>query len=178
MAIQFIVESGEALEDATTYISLEYFKQVMDNMGVSYTGKTDDQLSVSCIKATAYMDRNFNYGGTAKKVRLQALKWPRIKAKDKGGNDIAEDSVPREALKATALAAIIDSTDATGLDYLKPVEGLIKSESSEVSVLKETIVYMDGSQTSLERIFLDVEQTIAQITTGGSGFFPTTVERY
>ncbi len=178
MAIQFIVEDGTGKEDSNSYIDLVYFKQVMDNMGVDYSSKTDDQLSISAIKATSYMERTFYYGGTAKLPRVQALKWPRINAVDKAGNAIAVNTVPREALKATALAAIIDSTDPTGLDYIKPVEGTIKSTSSALGPLKDATEYADGSQTSLARIFVDVEQTIKPITSSGYGLLPTTTERF
>lgn len=101
------VEDGNGLADSVSYLSAAEFKEYADARGMSYEGKSDDEIEQALIRGTSWLDSTFRsrWPGVRLNGRAQALAWPRSGATDADGEEIAEDEIPAEVLDATAEAA-------------------------------------------------------------------------
>ena len=72
----FTVEDGSVVTDANAYISVSYADTFHSDRGnTDWTG-TDTIKEAAIIKATDYIDQNYDFIGTLVDVE-QSLKWPR-----------------------------------------------------------------------------------------------------
>ena len=63
MAIQFVVETGAALSNATSYVSIAEYKQYYENRGIDYTAVADATIQAKLNIATEYIDNNYTFSG-------------------------------------------------------------------------------------------------------------------
>lgn len=108
MAIEFVVEDGTGLSNATSLTSVEVLNQWLENTGRTLTA-TDDQKKVLLNNATEYLCNNYNYLGYKVKD-TQALCFPRSGVVVENVT-IANDSVPGEIQKACCFLAYTASTE-------------------------------------------------------------------
>lgn len=176
--IQFTVEDGTGLEDATSYLSVESLKQYFENMGYSYGTLTDDELKTRLNKSTKVLDatylESFNDNGW-RVDSTQALEWPRNGAYYIDGNDIDSDIVPSEIEDATAeyVYAIISGST---LQQTISSSGIKKSEAVKVDVIETKDEYFEGSYSYRDSITA-VDDALARITGGVSSNMKLTIER-
>jgi len=124
MAIEFVVETGSGLSTATSYISIEDFRQFWENKGKDYSevaGYPDDKVKVVLNNAAMWMGYSFIYDGVIVN-ETQALEFPRNKIWDKNGIDVG-NTVPKDVIAAQAFLAqyeiIGKSLDAVQLSGIK-----------------------------------------------------------
>jgi len=86
MAITFEVEDGTGKTDATSYVSVQEYKDYWLNRGVTIT-ETEDQIKVILNKATEWTDANICYVGEVYSLD-QSLNIPRVNWYDKNGKII------------------------------------------------------------------------------------------
>lgn len=103
MAVEFIVEDGTGLSTATSYVSVEDFKQYWVNRGVDYSAETDSAIHVKLNLATQYIDGLYNYQGY-KWTDGQALEFPRDYIVDRNNIEWSGE-IPGNLVKATCEAA-------------------------------------------------------------------------
>lgn len=106
----FVVENGNGLLDANAYISTVFAAGHHTDRGNAVwtdVGVTDTQRQAAIVRATDYIDKRFGrrFRGE-RKLKGQALEWPRLTAFDDDG--FLEDSfaVPRKLQMACAEYAL------------------------------------------------------------------------
>jgi hypothetical protein len=135
----FVVETGEGLSDANSYISVEEFKELSDLFGYDYSDIADNRIQSFLIRATIILDSEYrsDFPGN-RKVSGQALEWPRDEAVYIDGESIDDDIVPKEIKYAMVeLLYILNaggnvqptiSTSGTLSHERKRVEGAVEIE--------------------------------------------------
>lgn len=81
MVATIVKETGQGLEGANSYISLDDFKTYCSARGYDITQKTDDQMTIMILESTQNTDTRFveQYIGERYST-TQGLEWPRTKA--------------------------------------------------------------------------------------------------
>ncbi len=74
-----VVEDGSCIEGANSYLSAVDFKAYADARGLSYDGKSDDEIGEALIRATSWIDATYRtrFPGVRTYGALQSLQWPR-----------------------------------------------------------------------------------------------------
>lgn len=131
MTATIIVETGEIVTGANSYVSVAELNTYASNRGITIAGTEEDLL----IKAMDVIEA-YDYIGV-KRERLQSLQWPRLQVLV-DGYYIDSNVIPTQLKNAQCEAAI--AIDA-GNNPLNPVEKDVKSETvGDISV-----VYKDSS---------------------------------
>lgn len=154
-----VVENGDGVDGANSYLSQLEFKEYADSRGLSYEGKTGPEIESALIRATAWIDATYRsrWPGTRLNGRSQPLAWPRSEATDADGEEIAEDEVPQEVLDATAEAAFRELTDSGSLspdlerggDIRRLKAESVEIEYSTTAATKTTFSVIDGILSGL-----------------------------
>jgi hypothetical protein len=113
MAVILVVENGEGLATANSYVSLSEVQTYMANTLVE-SSKTDDELKADIIKACNYLEINASKFQGRIKTLEQALSWPRTGVKIQG-LDLPDTSIPMNLKKAqiSVFLAILDGFNPT-----------------------------------------------------------------
>ncbi len=141
--VDFIVEDGTGLVDATSYVSVEELQQYVDNFyGTDLTGYTDEDLERFLNRGTVYIDNTYgsNYNGILLNDS-QALGWPRKYAwYVPTGIAIDDDVIPIEVKNATceSVLSLISGSDPYPII---PATGVISEQSVKVDVIEKTTKY-------------------------------------
>ena len=98
MAISVILENGSGITNATTYLSVQEFRDHGTQRGISYATYPDSTIGVWVNDATEYSDSYYRYGGV-KASDTQALEVPRTGWYDKNGISL-DNTVPVQLKKA------------------------------------------------------------------------------
>lgn len=122
MAIQFVVETGAALSNATSYVSVAEYKQYYENRGIDYTAVSDATIQAKLNVATEYIDNNYNFSGHIVDED-QALSFPRY-GLYKNGIALGSDVIPQDLKDAVCYIA-----DKVKNGNIEQVDSGIKSES-------------------------------------------------
>lgn len=94
-----IVEDGSNVTGADCYASLDdCIAYAVAVYGSSLNGNTADK-EAAIRRAVNYLD-GIKWKGTRTNGRSQSLAWPRADMVDADGNDIANDEIPSELIKA------------------------------------------------------------------------------
>ncbi len=160
MAIQFIIEDGTGLVDATAYVDLAAADQYLENSDRKTAWRTNSskERQAALIGGADYIDQTFRNRYKGQRFSsAQRLEWPRIQVFDELGNlttppagDVG--SIPEEignasieyALEAAAAPlAPTPVTDDTGREVL--------SKSEKVDVLEESTTYRDISTAKFKK---------------------------
>lgn len=98
----FVPETGDGLENANSYLSLEDFKDISDLFDYDYSDFTDSQIEARLIRSTMILDSEYRMDFPGKReTDEQALEWPRHGAVYVDGADIDTGVVPKEVQYAT-----------------------------------------------------------------------------
>ena len=122
MAIEFIVETGAGLTNATSYVSIAEYKQYYENRGIDYTATADATIQAKLNIATEYIDNNYNFIGNISNDD-QALSFPRV-GLSKNGYAIDSDVIPQDLKDAVCYIA-----DKVKNGHIEQVDDGVKSES-------------------------------------------------
>lgn len=101
-----IVESGQGLPDADSYVSADDCLAYAGRLGLVFL---DDEAGMSALRrATTWLDGTYRdrWPGIPAHGREQSLQWPRKQAADVYGSRIEATEVPREVIDACCQAAI------------------------------------------------------------------------
>ena len=122
MAIQFVVETGAALSNSTSYVSIAEYKQYYENRGIDYTAVADATIQAKLNIATEYIDNNYTFAGRIVDED-QALSFPRC-GLYKNGIAIDSDVIPQDLKDAVCYIA-----DKVKNGNIEQVDDGVKSES-------------------------------------------------
>lgn len=149
-----IVEDGTGLPDANAYISEAELDDYAGAIGATPGGLSAEE---AIVRATLWIDATFGsrYPGTRLNGRAQALGWPRTGATDVAGNAVDADSVPVEIKRATAAAALLETTTSGAL--FLPADFAVKREKLEGLEVEYAIPdsSLSGSVTAPWRSIVD-----------------------
>ena len=113
-----IVEDGTGLSNANSYVSVADADTYLGDRGYTvWTDSTEEDLQISLIRATDYVDQN-----VFKSVALtegQARQFPRYDLVDRTGEQVGS-TVPVEIVNATCEYALAVIGDGDGLVELNP----------------------------------------------------------
>jgi len=115
----FIVEDGTGKADANAYVSVAFVTAYLTETGNesawSALGSTLQEQAI--VRASRYIDQRFaRRFMSTKRLRTQALQWPRYDIYDASGQLwVSSDEVPAEVQKATAEYAQRASVGASEL---------------------------------------------------------------
>lgn len=146
-----VVETGEGLEGADSYVSVTVANTHHINRGnLSWAGSTESR-EVALRKATSFIDSTYydRFPGYRAKRRAQALEWPRVGAYlshqtqnsrtpfvstqgffDFGFDYLPHNTIPREIIFATCEAALREIVEPGSLEPDLERGGGIKSLSA------------------------------------------------
>lgn len=135
----FIVEDGTGLEDATSYVSVQEFRDYHDDRGNDYSSSCKDtDLQKHLIRATDYIETRWRERFRGRRMSSeQSLSFPRLWLYDDEGFIV--EGVPERLKRATHEYALRSlggdllpdpTTDASGLRLRKTREkiGPIETE--------------------------------------------------
>jgi len=130
MALTWSVENGTGVADATTYMELTEFKQLLENMGYALpAGTSDEAIKILIVSATQYLDRRWRYYGNTK-TTTQNLQYPRTRNYDEQGRVIPAGTIPIQLKKSVVMFVYQATLEPSLLDpYLASSQGDLSSWS-------------------------------------------------
>lgn len=155
MAIQFVLEDGTGLANATSYADEVEALQYLENLGreAVFAALPDaDTQRAHLNKGTAYIDQKYGpqIRGT-RAFRDQALNVPRTGARDNAGFTILSDTV-EAGLKAATIEAANRSAAGTDLSPDTAAgAGVIRRQKVKVGPIERDIAYSGGGASTLPR---------------------------
>lgn len=121
--MSFVVETGTGSSTATSYATVDQYKQYWANRGTTISDTTAT-IQGRLNAATEYIDISFTFRGE-KYTDDQALEWPRYGIVDYAGNvEIDDCIIPQKLIDATCYLAAQIANGA-----LIPVDEGIRSET-------------------------------------------------
>jgi len=137
MAIQFVVEDGTGLSNATSYTDLAFANQYIEDYVsdvTAWNAATDDQKKQALNRATTFLDLQYTPLQGYRILEAQSLNWPRNYVTDRDGYAVDSDVVPVRVKQATVEVAnyIINGNEVFAqLDS----EGKLKAETIRIDVI-------------------------------------------
>lgn len=146
-----IVESGDGLPDAESYVSVSDAAIYAAAHGLPFlVGSPESDAEAALRRATTWLDANYRqrFSGRRRNGRGQALEWPRVGASDAEDNEIADDEVPDEIVKACIEAAIRELATPGALSPDVTPNSVIASASVSGAV---SVTYASGKGVDGQR---------------------------
>lgn len=145
MAIEFLVESGEGLATATSYVSVAEMQQYWENLGYDFSELTDANIQVLLNNATRVLDNYyFRYWVGSRLTTTQRLEWPRYGAYYVDGQLIDSDTIPIELKDALCELAYV-AHSGINLQPNVSAEGVAVEAEDKVDVIKQYRKYLKES---------------------------------
>lgn len=162
MALAFVVETGDADPDATSYVSVEFAD---DYIGVNIHASADwlaldtgDRENL-LMRSSKYLDRMVRWEGE-RVDEDSGLRWPRSGVYDIDNFLIPDDVIPEALQEATAeLAAYLMSSDWTQLESGR---GLKEIQVDVIELKFET----DFTRGSIPAHVMAILEGLGDINTG------------
>lgn len=150
-----IVETGERLNNADSYVSIEYADTYFTARGFSsWFEKTDEDKEIELIKATEYVDASFDWRGR-KATAEQALAFPRKGLIDNDGFTV--DGIPAKIMQTVCDAVMFSATFSVAEE-----NGAVTSErvgsisvSYDVSKKERGKTLYDAINLKLKGLYID-----------------------
>lgn len=135
-----VVEDGTGRVDAESYLSVAEADAYHTNHGNSTWSGAAAVKEAALRRATRYLDGHYRARWKGfKRLRTQALEWPRYEVYDLSGYDIDSDSVPQAVKNALAEAALRELTDANSLQ--PDLSRVVQSETVQAGPVSSSKTY-------------------------------------
>ncbi len=157
MAIQFIIEDGTGLADATAYADLAVADQYLENTDrkTAWRVFSSKERQAALIQGADYLDQKFRRAFKGERFSsTQRLEWPRNQVFDELGALVPAAEIPEDILNgsveyafeaAAAPLAPTPTTDASGL--------VVTGTKEKVDVLEESKTFSDKYPVATVRAF-------------------------
>ena len=170
-----VVEDGDGLEDANSYVSLADAVDYCASHGLTFTISPTGPAEAALVRATAAIDANYSgsFPGYRKAGRDQALQWPRSAAYDAEGWLIPDDEVPIEVINATIEAAVREFAVPNSMMPDLERGGEIQS----IRAGSVGITYASGASATTKFTIIDgiLENVLNAVGGSGGGLFGQTI---
>lgn len=152
MAINFIVETGEALSNATAYLTVEELQQYWDNIGYDYSTLTNDQIKQYINRCSKIIDNTYikRFNGVRAKQQ-QSLEWPRIGAYYADGWWVDNNTIPVEIKNAVAEMVYGVAVNSANVQPVDKSTTAVTQESVKVDVISESKTYSTAKIEGMTR---------------------------
>lgn len=135
----FILQGDTPVDNANAYIDPTALRDYWLDRGIDLTARTDADLQVAIVKATAYLDVRFRYIGI-RVDRTQDREWPRqFVVTDRGDYVSGMPNAVKFATAEYAYRAL--SADLLADPTRDSTDRVIKSTSTSVGPIKEETAY-------------------------------------
>jgi hypothetical protein len=142
-----IVETGNGLADAESYISIADADTYFLNRGITAWSGSDHHKEEALRRATDYMEgRYYGQWKGQRKYPEQALAWPRVEVFDTDGYEISDSSVPVQVKRACAEYAMRALTATLLPDETAP--GITSESVSIPGPISKSVSY-SGTKTTM-----------------------------
>lgn len=133
-----VVETGTGLDNADSYVSIDFADDYFSSRNPKWADKTDEEKETALIVATDYVDNMFKWKGK-KASGEQALSFPRFCLFDSDGYKV--EGIPKKLKQAVCVVA--DYGSGTTLFGVDEEKGDIASESVSGAV---SVSYFQGTR--------------------------------
>lgn len=137
MAINFVVEDGTGLSDATSYISLadadQYVEDYVANAS-DWNSAVDDVKKQALNVASQFIDIQYVPLQGVRIKEEQALNWPRSYVIDRDGYSVDSDIVPKRVEQAAVEVALYFITNGEVYSQLDS-EGRLQAQRITIDVI-------------------------------------------
>jgi hypothetical protein len=150
--VEMIVETGDCVEGANSYVDLTFANQFMTNHGRKEWLALDEEIKkTTLIKATTYVDNLFTWKGL-KSSQEQALSFPRTNISDLDGFEVL--GIPIKLKQAICEAAYYGFSEELFSTY--DANGAVKKHTlrQKASVVEEeeSTEYFSSAEIEVENI--------------------------
>jgi len=165
-----IVETGEGLANADSYVSVDQFNAYRQGVYGSAAGETPELVEAALRRATMYIDLKYidKWIGYRTTGRTQALAWPRTVTNRGYREFLGIDEIPREIIQATCEAAIRELSSPGSLmpDYVS-AERIIREKVGPI----ETQYAASGSPVPQVPIIDNLLRSLVSASAGSMTVF-------
>nr|DAF75541.1 MAG TPA: Putative Head Tail Connector Protein [Caudoviricetes sp.] len=148
--IELIVEDGNLVEGANSYVSLEEATAYQRRFNrQDWLGLSEDEKKASLIKATQYVDNQFTWKGR-RKYQTQELGFPRVMLLDLDGFEVT--GIPARLKQAICEAAYYGYQTDLFQTY-ESEQGIIKRNKERVEgAVEKEVEYFNTKETAVDYI--------------------------
>lgn len=148
--IELIVEDGNLVEGANSYVSLEEATAYQRRFNrQDWLGLSEDEKKASLIKATQYVDNQFTWKGR-RKYQTQELGFPRVMLLDLDGFEVT--GIPARLKQAICEAAYYGYQTDLFQTY-ESEQGIIKRNKERVEgAVEKEVEYFNSKETAVDYI--------------------------
>lgn len=148
--IEVIVEDGNLVEGANSYVSLEEATAYQRRFNrQDWLGLSEDEKKASLIKATQYVDNQFTWKGR-RKYQTQELGFPRVMLLDLDGFEVT--GIPARLKQAICEAAYYGYQTDLFQTY-ESEQGIIKRNKERVEgAVEKEVEYFNSKETAVDYI--------------------------
>lgn len=148
--IELIVEDGNLVEGANSYVSLEEATAYQRRFNrQDWLDLSEDEKKASLIKATQYVDNQFTWKGR-RKYQTQELGFPRVMLLDLDGFEVT--GIPARLKQAICEAAYYGYQTDLFQTY-ESEQGIIKRNKERVEgAVEKEVEYFNSKETAVDYI--------------------------
>jgi len=153
--MELIVEIGNGLPDANSYLSLEDVMKRLPNSFIKEWNELDpDERVDQLVAASQFIDTAFNWIGKRKTLE-QGMNWPRTEVYFQG-HSVPGDSIPNVIKRAVGMALVL--VKKLGIDvFISTGEAMIKKEKFAVM---ETEYFEPGLHAEYKSMYEDINKVL------------------
>ena len=155
------VENGQGLENADSYVSVEYADEYFVSRDSSWSELADEEKEKLLVKATDFVDASFKWRGK-KSTQEQALGFPRINCVNDDGFTVA--GVPTALKKAVCESALLVKSNGNLFQTNQENGAVVSEHIGSISFTydtakkqKDTTLY-DSINLRLRGLFVDTSK--------------------
>ncbi len=176
MAFQFIPETGEGIQGANSYLTLEEFYDYSDLYGYDYSNIDLQEIEQKLIRSSSFLDAEFRFRYPGDRPKGQGLEWPREDAEYIDGEEIPEDVVPSE-VKAATVEMFYVVNQGVNIQPNISTEGIVSMERVKADVIEEEKRYTNGGVRLSRTTYTAVEDALSRITGGLASLYDLKIIR-
>lgn len=161
----FVVEDGTGLADATSYVTVQEYRDYYTDRGIDKTSETDAQIQGYLVQGSEFINLTYSFCGDVL-VATQALQFPRL-------IDDVDTELPQQVKYATIIMGNnVSSLPASGSLYQDPNQN-IERNKQKVGPIETDITYViggDRKNTTVQSWYPEVGRYLSTyICTDGLG---------
>lgn len=157
-----VVEDGTGLATAESYLSVADAGTYHSNHGNSTWSGTDAAKEAALRRATRYLDGHYRGRWKGfKRLRTQALEWPRYEAYDLSGYDLDSDEVPTAVKHATAEAALRELVSPGSLQPDLDRGGMVQSKTVSAGPVSSSTTY--AADATARKLFSVLDELLSAL---------------
>jgi len=172
MAINFVVEDGTGLSNATSYIAIADANQYVEDYvadSTDWSAASDDVKKQALNVASQFIDLQYVPLQGVRLKEAQALNWPRAYVTDRDGYSVDSDIVPQRVEYATVEVALYFVSNGEVYSQLDS-EGRLQAQRITIDVI--TIQKQWSGSNPQSSLKSKVDGFLAEYMSGGGNGNP------